>query len=289
MIAETLAAVRSLDAADAGRRPLDWSVFGVVIPVLAGSPGAGASVVGRRPGRRAAAGRPLRAAGRCGRSGPFRAGRGRRRGRALDRDGDAAAADPLLVAPRRAGRAAGVPAAGDLAGHGAAAAVLATGGGSAARHRGGRGPRRLAGHGEPAARGRGVAAQRRSGEPTGSGRPPDPPVAATRRAGAGPTRSVGPVGRGDGAVPAGGDRREAVATRGGRCRRTAARTVAGLGAVRTVRTASWRPAGSPASWSGPGFGRRSRRCWPSGGCCRAPGRPARPDRAGPAGGGLDVR
>jgi hypothetical protein len=44
-IAETLAAVRSLAVADAAQRPLDWSTFGLLIPVLAGSPGAGASAV----------------------------------------------------------------------------------------------------------------------------------------------------------------------------------------------------------------------------------------------------
>ena len=44
-VAETLVAVRSLGADEAGQHPRDWSSFGLVIPVLAGSPGAGASVV----------------------------------------------------------------------------------------------------------------------------------------------------------------------------------------------------------------------------------------------------
>lgn len=41
-VAETLCAVRSFDTAET-RHPVDWSTFGVLIPVLAGSPGAGAS------------------------------------------------------------------------------------------------------------------------------------------------------------------------------------------------------------------------------------------------------
>lgn len=44
VVAETLAAVRSLDQLDAGG-PVDWSRFGHVLPVLSGSPGAGASTV----------------------------------------------------------------------------------------------------------------------------------------------------------------------------------------------------------------------------------------------------
>ncbi|HVH23612.1 MAG TPA: hypothetical protein VNA11_14265 [Pseudonocardia sp.] len=59
VIAETLAAVRSLGAADAGQRLVDWSTFGMVITVLAGSPGAGASVVA------AALADVLQLAGRC--------------------------------------------------------------------------------------------------------------------------------------------------------------------------------------------------------------------------------
>jgi len=59
LIAETLAAVSSLSPTDAGRRPLDWSRFGMIIPVLAGSPGAGASVVA------AALADVLQLAGRC--------------------------------------------------------------------------------------------------------------------------------------------------------------------------------------------------------------------------------
>jgi hypothetical protein len=59
VIAETLAAVRGLDFAGVGRRPMDWASFGVVIPVLAGSPGAGASAVA------AALADALQLAGRC--------------------------------------------------------------------------------------------------------------------------------------------------------------------------------------------------------------------------------
>lgn len=59
VIAETLAAVRSLAVGEAGRRQMDWSAFGAVIPVLAGSPGAGASVVA------AAIVDVLQLAGRC--------------------------------------------------------------------------------------------------------------------------------------------------------------------------------------------------------------------------------
>jgi hypothetical protein len=59
VIAETLAAVRSLGAVDAGRRPMNWSAFGTVIPVLAGSPGAGASALA------AALADVLQLAGRC--------------------------------------------------------------------------------------------------------------------------------------------------------------------------------------------------------------------------------
>ena len=58
MITDTLAAVRSLDTAEA-RRPVDWSAFGAVIPVLAGSPGAGASALA------AALTDVLQLAGRC--------------------------------------------------------------------------------------------------------------------------------------------------------------------------------------------------------------------------------
>lgn len=45
LIAETVAAVRSIDAAGSSSRPVTWSAFGTVIPVLSGSPGAGASAL----------------------------------------------------------------------------------------------------------------------------------------------------------------------------------------------------------------------------------------------------
>lgn len=45
LIGETAAGVRSLDLPAEWRRPVDWSPFGVVIPVLSGSAGAGASAL----------------------------------------------------------------------------------------------------------------------------------------------------------------------------------------------------------------------------------------------------
>lgn len=59
LIAETLAAVRAIDVPPARRGPMDWSAFGTLIPVLSGSPGAGASVVA------AAITDVLQTAGRC--------------------------------------------------------------------------------------------------------------------------------------------------------------------------------------------------------------------------------
>jgi hypothetical protein len=59
IIAETLAAVRALDVPAAQHRVMDWSPFGAVIPVLAGSPGAGASAAA------AALVDVLQLAGRC--------------------------------------------------------------------------------------------------------------------------------------------------------------------------------------------------------------------------------
>jgi hypothetical protein len=59
IIAETLAVVRSLDVPATQHRSMDWAPFGVVIPVLAGSPGAGASAAA------AALADVLQLAGRC--------------------------------------------------------------------------------------------------------------------------------------------------------------------------------------------------------------------------------
>ena len=59
IIAETLAVVRSLDVPATQHRSMDWAPFGVVIPVLAGSPGAGASAAA------AAVADVLQLAGRC--------------------------------------------------------------------------------------------------------------------------------------------------------------------------------------------------------------------------------
>lgn len=45
LIGETAAGVRAWDLPAQWRRPVDWSPFGVLIPVLSGSPGAGASAL----------------------------------------------------------------------------------------------------------------------------------------------------------------------------------------------------------------------------------------------------
>jgi hypothetical protein len=58
-LAETLTAIRSLAAPDDSGGPADWSPFGSLVPVLAGSPGAGASSVA------AALTDALQLAGRC--------------------------------------------------------------------------------------------------------------------------------------------------------------------------------------------------------------------------------
>jgi hypothetical protein len=59
LVAETVTAVRSLDVPGSGREQVAWSAFGAVIPVLAGSPGAGASTLA------AAVTDVLQLAGRC--------------------------------------------------------------------------------------------------------------------------------------------------------------------------------------------------------------------------------
>jgi hypothetical protein len=59
LLTETLAAVSSLVSPDGGHGPVDWVPFGAVVPVLAGSPGAGASVLA------AAITDTLQLAGRC--------------------------------------------------------------------------------------------------------------------------------------------------------------------------------------------------------------------------------
>lgn len=56
---EVVAAMEELGLPEAARRPVDWSGFGVLIPVLSGSPGAGASVLA------AALTDALQRAGRC--------------------------------------------------------------------------------------------------------------------------------------------------------------------------------------------------------------------------------
>ena len=59
LISETLAVVRSIDPTGPARSPVDWSAFGTVVPVLSGSPGAGASTLA------AAIVDVLQLAGRC--------------------------------------------------------------------------------------------------------------------------------------------------------------------------------------------------------------------------------
>ena len=54
LMGETVAQVRSMDLRADARGVVDWSPFGALVPVLAGSPGAGASVPRTRKSRRSA-------------------------------------------------------------------------------------------------------------------------------------------------------------------------------------------------------------------------------------------
>ena len=205
-IGATAAAMARLAVPPAATQPVDWSRFGAVVPVLAGSAGAGASVLA------AAVTDALQQAGQ----------------RVLLVD----AADPA-----RSGLAAAAPEEGlhvrqvhpglhlryswrhesllarmesrfpDHPGDGAAAACVASrprpGAGDGRRHR----SRRLAGRGRPAARRGLLAAPGPAGDAADHGGPPDPAVAAPGRAGSG-----SPVG----AVPRSGRRAARATGRGGR-------------------------------------------------------------------------